>query len=225
MVLGGSWGSTLALAYAVRFPSRVSELVLFGVTTGRREEFDWLFRDGLRRFFPKAWERRLQGVPPADRDGDVDIVESYHRQLNQPDPGVRERAARDWCMWESATPDWPPTQRLAPRFRDPVFAVAYARVVTHYVRHDAWLGVDGVLADVGKLVEIPTVLIAGRFDFQAPLATAWDLHHRLPNSELVVVTDAGHAAHAPGLTRELVRATDRLGIPGLPRPDGGNLRA
>jgi proline iminopeptidase len=182
LVLGGSWGSALALAYAERFPTRVTELILVGVTTGRREDFDWLFRDGLGAFFPEEWERRRSVVPVADREGD--IVEAYCRLMQDPDPAIRERAAFAWCLWESATPDWPPVSGLAPRFRDPSFAIAYARL--------SW------------------VLVNGRFDFQAPLAGAWTLHRLWPRSELVVVNDAGHAASNPGITAELIRATDRF---------------
>jgi len=208
LVLGGSWGSALALAYAERFPNRVRALVLFGVTTGRREEFDWLFRDGLRRFFPEEWERRRSALPMNERDGD--IVEAYHRLLQHPDPAVREHAALAWCRWESATPDWPPTSELAPRFRDLPFAIAYARIVTHYVRHDAWLGDGRVVRDLAVLADTPAVLICGRFDFQAPLATAWELHRRWPRSELVIVENAGHAASNAGIAEQLIRATDRL---------------
>ena len=208
LMLGGSWGSALALAYAEQFPTRVTALILFGVGTGRREEFDWLFRDGLAAFFPEAWEHRRSALPVAGRDGD--IVEAYCRLLQDPDPATRERAALAWCMWESATPDWPPTPGLAPRFRDPSFAMAFARLVTHYVRHDAWLGDGRVLRDVGRLASIPGVLVHGRFDFQAPIATAWNLHRLWPSSELVVVNDAGHAASNLGITKELIRATDRF---------------
>ena len=208
LVLGGSWGSALALAYAERFPNHVTELILFGVTTGRREEFDWLFRDGLRLFFPEEWEDRRRALPVADRDGDV--VEAYGRLLSDPDPTVRQRAAHAWCLWESATPDWPPAPGLAARFSDPSFAMAYARIVTHYVRHDAWLGDGRVWRDVDRLADIPSVLVNGRFDFQAPIATAWELHHRWPRSELIVVNRAGHAASHPGITQELIRATGRF---------------
>jgi proline iminopeptidase len=208
LVVGGSWGSALALAYAERFPSHVAELILFGVTTGRREEFDWLFRDGLRLFFPDEWERRRAALPAGERDGDP--VEAYGRLLDHPDPALREQAALAWCRWESATPDWPPVSGLAPRFRDLRFAVAYARIVTHYVRHDGWLGDGRVLRDLHRLAEIPAVLINGRFDFQAPLAIAWELHRRWPRSELVVVNDAGHAASSAAISEQLIRATDRF---------------
>lgn len=111
LVLGGSWGSTLALAYAETHPECVTEMILFGVTTGQRSEFDWLFRGGLARLFPQQWERLLSWLPREDRDGD--IVEAYRRWLNSPDPAICEQAALEWCMWESATPEWPPSSGLA----------------------------------------------------------------------------------------------------------------
>jgi proline iminopeptidase len=140
----------------------------------------------------------------------LDIVEAYHRLLSDPDPTVRRDAAVHWCVWESATPRWPPTSGLAPRFADPSFAMAFARIVTHYVRHDAWLGGGRVLRELDVLRGIPTVLINGRFDFQAPVSTAWDLHRRLPGSRLIVVDDAGHAAEGSGVAEAIVQATDEI---------------
>jgi proline iminopeptidase len=206
LVLGGSWGSGLALAYAERFPDRVTELVLFGVTTGRREEFDWLFRDGLARVFPEAWELRREAIAHGERAGDV--VEAYARLLHDRDATVRARAAHAWCLWESATLEWPPNPELAPRFRDPAYALAFARIVTHYVRHDAWLGDGRVVRDIYRLANTPAVLINGRYDLQAPLATAWELHRLWPRSELVVIDGAGHSASDSRLTDAIVAATD-----------------
>src|SRR5262249_15486383 len=123
---------------------------------------------------------------------------------------VRQDAARAWCLWESATPEWPPRTDLAPRFHDPSFALAFARIVTHYVRHDGWLGDGRVLRDLHRLAKTPPVLIHRRFDFQAPLAIAWEVHRRLPGSELVVIDDAGHAASSRGIGEAIVRATDRF---------------
>lgn len=207
LVLGGSWGSTLALAYADAHPDRVSELVLWGVTTGRRSEADWLFREGLAPLFPAQWERRSDAVPPGERDGDV--VAAYARMLQDPDPDVRAQAAHEWCTWESATPDWPPTTGLASRYRDPAFALAFARLVTHYVSNDLFLEDGSLLRHADRLTDIPGTLVNGRFDLQAPLGNAWALKRVWPRAELVVVDDAGHAGDAPGMERELVRATDR----------------
>ncbi len=208
LVTGGSWGSALALAYGERHPSRVTGMVLWGVNSARRSEFDWLFRGGVRAFFPDPWERLLDAVPDELRD--LDIVEAYGRMLFDRDPEVRTRAAYEWCLWESATPSWPPTSDLDERFEDPGFALAFARLVTHYVRHDAWLAEDQLLRGLGVLDRLPAVLIQGRFDFQAPLGSAWAVHRAWPGSELVVVDDAGHGAGAPGIEREIVRATDRF---------------
>ncbi|MEX2247287.1 MAG: prolyl aminopeptidase [Dehalococcoidia bacterium] len=208
LVLGGSWGSTLALAYAEAYPHRVTGMIVFGVTTGRQREFDWLFRGGVAVLFPAEWDRLLAALPVDERDSD--IVEAYHRLLNDPDPAVRLRAAEAWCMWESATPAWPPTTGLAERFTDPAYALAFARIVTHYVRHNAWLEDGLLLSGAGVLADIPGTLVSGRFDLQAPIANAWELHRVWPRAELVIVDDAGHAASAPAITRELVRATGRF---------------
>ena len=204
LVFGGSWGCTLALAYAEAHPERVSGMVLFGVTTGRHVEFDWTFRGGLGLFFPQQWDRLLASATNAD-----DVVDAYHDMLNDPDPAVRGHAASEWCLWESATPAWPPAEGLAKRFEDPDFALAFARIVTHYVRHNAWLEDGVVLRNAGVLADTAGVLINGRFDFQAPIANAWELKRAWPRAELVIVHDAGHSGSA-SLDNELVRATDRF---------------
>ncbi len=206
LVLGGSWGSTLALAYAERYPKQVSEMILFGVTTGRHSEMDWLFRGGVAIFFPEQWEQLCAALPESERDGD--IVEAYSRRLNDPDPSMRQQAADAWCLWESATPDWPPKTGLAARFTDPVFALAFARIVTHYISHNAWLEDGSLMRGIGALAGIPGILVNGRFDFQAPIANAWLLHHAWPDTELVIVEDAGHGG-GPGVSQALVAATDR----------------
>lgn len=208
LVFGGSWGSTLSLAYAEQHPERVTEIVLFGVTTGRHAEFDWLFRGGVAIFFPEQWDKLRAALPAAERDGD--IVEAYHRLLMDPDPAIHQRAAEAWCLWESATPAWPPSPGLAGRFTDPAYALAFARIVTHYVRHNGFLEDGSLLRGAGVLANIPGILVNGRFDFQAPIANAWELRRVWPRAELVIVDDAGHSADNPHLTDELIRATDRF---------------
>jgi proline iminopeptidase len=205
MVLGGSWGSTLALAYAEGDPERVTEMILFGITTGRRAEFDWLFRGGLSIFFPDEWERLRRSVPAVDRGRD--LVDVYYRLLHDADDEIRRRAAEAWCLWESATPSWPPTGGLAARFRDPAYAMAFARIVTHYVKHYAWIEDGRLLRDAARLRGIPGVLVHGRFDFQAPLANAWELKQAWPEAKLVIVDNAGHAPNHAGMTHALVEAT------------------
>jgi proline iminopeptidase len=210
LVLGGSWGSTLALAYAQRHPHRVTEIILFGVTTGRRKEFDWWFRGGAAILFPQQWQRLCEAIPTAQRGGDV--VEAYGRLLNNPDPAIRQRAAGEWCRWESATLAWPPAHTLWLRYHDPAFALAFARIVTHYVRHNAWLDDAGALSDRDFLADVPGIMINGRFDLQAPIGWAWDLKQVWPRAELVIVDDAGHDASNASMTRELIRATKHFRI-------------
>jgi len=210
LVLGGSWGSVLALAYAEQNRDRVTELVLFGVSTGRRNEFDWLFRGGVGVLFPQQFERLRDALPAAERD--ADIVESYHRLLHDPDTAIREHAALAWCTWESATPAWPPTQGLSPRFSDPRFRMAFARLVTHYVRHDAWLEDGSLLRGAAALTDIPGIIVDGRFDFQAPIGWAWDLKRAWPRAKLIIVDDAGHDASNAAITKELLRATEQFKI-------------
>jgi proline iminopeptidase len=208
LVTGGSWGSALGLAYAERHPDPVTGMVLWGVASARRSEFDWLFRGGVGAFFAEQWARLLNAVPNELRD--VDVVEAYSHLLFDPDAEVRTRAAYEWCLWESATPSWPPIAGLDERVEDPAFALAFARLVTHYVRHDAWFEEDELLRGIGALDGIAAVLVQGRFDFQSPLGSAWAVHRAWPSSELVVVDDAGHDAGAPGIEQEIVRATDRF---------------
>jgi proline iminopeptidase len=208
LVLGGSWGSVLALAYAEQFPKRASELILFGVATGRRKEFDWLFRGGISILFPEQWEQLRASVLAAKRDADV--VDCVYRLLHDRDPDVRRQGALAWCTWESATPAWPPTHGLSSRFKDPDFAMCFARIVTHYVRNDAWIEDGSLLRNANSLAAIPGTIINGRFDFQSPLAWAWDLNKAWPRAKLVIVDDAGHDASNAGITGELIRATDQF---------------
>ena len=208
LLLGGSWGSTLSLAYAETHPERVSQIVLWGITTGRRAEADRWFRGGVAPLFPVQWAALRDGVPPNERQGD--IVEAYARMLNDPDPEVRRRAALAWCTWESATTDWPPTGALNARYEDPAFALAFARLVTHYVAHDFFLEDGILLRDAHLLEDIPGVLVHGRQDLMAPIANARELTRAWPRADLVVVDDAGHAGNERGIEEQLVLATDRF---------------
>ncbi len=207
LVWGGSWGSVLALAYAVTHPDRVSEMVLVAVGTGRHKELDWLFRGGLSILFPEQWERLRSFVPSAEQG--KEIVDAYSRMLHDPDPEVCRQAATEWCLWESATLDWPPKQGLGARFTEPTFALAFARLVTHYVRHNLWLEEQGLLPRAGRLADIPGVLVNGRFDFQSPIGNAWELSRAWKKAELVIVDDAGHSSGGR-MTEELMGAIDRF---------------
>ena len=207
LILGGSWGSTLALAYAETHPQSVTEIILFGVTTGRHREFDWLFRGGVSVFFPEEWNRLLNWLPTEERDSDT--VAAYKRWLHHPDVAVCHEAAFEWCTWESATLEWPPSTGLAERFHDPLYRLAFARIVTHYASHNAWLEDETLLRNSQKLADIPGVLINGRFDFQSPISNAWHLKRVWDLADLRVVPNSGHRADEH-ISEELVRATSRF---------------
>jgi proline iminopeptidase len=206
LVLGASWGSALGLAYAERHPSRVSELVLFSVTTGTRRELDWIVRDA-GRFFPAEWERFRAGVPEGERDGD--LVAAYSRLLEDADPAVRAQAAADWCAWEDRHVRTLPGQPPDPRYADPVFRACFARLVTHYWRHAVWLEEGELLRNIDRLGGIPGVLVHGRMDLSSPVDVPWRLARAWPGSELVIVDDEGHTG-GPGRTAAVIGATDRF---------------
>jgi proline iminopeptidase len=207
LLFGGSWGCTLGLAYAERYPHRVMELVLFGVTMTRRSEIDWLY-GGVAPLFPEQWARFRAGVAAVERDND--LVEAYHRLLQNPDPAIHMRAARDWCDWEAALLSVDPEFKPDPRRSEPAFQLAYARIVTHYFRHEAWLEDGILLRQADLLAGIPGIMVQGRLDLGAPLVTAWELARAWPDGELVIVHNAGHATSDPGMSEALVAATDRF---------------
>jgi proline iminopeptidase len=190
LLFGGSWGSTLILAYAERHPQRVSAIVIPSVTTTRRSETDWLYR-GVGRFFPEAWERFRAGVPEADRDGD--LVAAYARLMEDPDPQVRARAANAWFAWEDAVISLEPNGKPnAYSDRPPAALLAFVRICAHYFANGAWLAEGALLRDAGHLAGIPGVLIHGRHDLGCPLDTAWALARAWPDAELVAINDSGH---------------------------------
>jgi len=207
LLLGGSWGSTLALAYAERHPDRVTEMVLSGIATTTPWEIDWITR-GIGAFFPDAWARFHDGVPETQRSGS--LVEDYHRLLLDPDPAIHEKAARDWCDWEASIVALHAGDEPNPRYEQPTFRLAYARLVTHYWRHHGWLEDGILLRDAHKLARIPGILIHGRLDLCNPLVTPWRLAQHWPGSELVIVDDAGHDAGHRAMSESIVAATDRF---------------
>ncbi|MET9835141.1 prolyl aminopeptidase [Streptomyces sp. NPDC006385] len=205
LVWGVSWGSVLGLRYAQTRPGVVSELVLTGVATGSNAEVALLTR-GLGRIFPEAFERFVGELPAGERDGD--LAAAYNRLLQLPDPELRERAARAWTDWETATIPAPP--RSVERFEDPVFRMGFARTVTHYWGNDHFLEEDGaVLRGAHLLKGIPGTLVQGSLDFGNLLGVVWRLHHAWPGSELVIVDDAGHGPGTQGMTEALIAATDK----------------
>jgi proline iminopeptidase len=190
LIFGGSWGATLTLAYAERHPDRVSEILLVDVTTSRRYELDWLYR-GVGRFFPEEWERFRDGVPEAERGGD--LLAAYSRLLESPDPMVRRQAAVAWSAWEDAVLSLEPAGAPHPfSDRPPEAVMALVRICAHYFSHAAWLEEGELLANAGRLAGIPGVLVHGRLDLSGPVDTAWALAKAWPNAELFVLNDSGH---------------------------------
>ncbi|WP_028937192.1 prolyl aminopeptidase [Pseudonocardia spinosispora] len=211
MVFGGSWGSTLALAYAEAHPARVTEMVLRGIFTLRRWELDWYYGGLAQALFPDRWADFLAPLPAHVHDaGSEVIIEEYHRLLHDPDPTVAEKAAVRWSQWEGSTITLLPKASVIDSFTDSWFALAFARIENHYMRHAGFFDEGSLIRDAHLLTGIPSVIVAGRYDIATPMRTAWDLHRAWPGSELVVVEGAGHAFNEPGVQDALIAATDRF---------------
>lgn len=208
LVFGGSWGSTLALAYAQTHPAAVSELVLRGIFLLRKVELDWFYQFGAGQLFPEQWERYLEPIPPTERG---DMLGAYHRRLLSDDSTVRLAAARAWSIWEGATSSLWPNPAREEQYGSPEFALAFARIEAHYFVNKGFLTSESQLLDgVERIRAIPAVIVQGRYDVVCPMTTAWELHRRWPEADFRVVGDAGHSAYEPGITAELVAATDRF---------------
>jgi proline iminopeptidase len=207
LVFGGSWGSTLALAYAQTHPERVSALVLRGIFLCRDDEIRWFYQEGASRIFPDYWADFVAPVAPGDRH---DMLGAYHRLLTGTDDIARMAAAKAWSTWEGRTATLLPNTSVVNHFSDPHVALSLARIECHYFVHQAFLRPGQLLEDAARLAGIPTVIVHGRYDVICPLENAWALHRALPGSELVIVPDAGHAASEPGIRSALVEATDHF---------------
>lgn len=208
-VFGGSWGSTLALAYAQTHPQRVSELVLRGIFTLRRAELEWFYEGGAAALFPDLWEDYLAPVPEAERRHGR-LIEAYHRLLTDPDPAVHGPAAVAWTTWEASTITLLRRPELVAQMRRAERATAFARIENHYFMHRGWFEEGQLIANAHLLRDIPGVIVQGRYDACTPPITAWDLHRAWPEAELVIVPDAGHAFDEPGILDALVTATDQF---------------
>ncbi|MGW1180379.1 prolyl aminopeptidase [Streptomyces drozdowiczii] len=209
LLYGGSWGSTLILAYAERHPERVTEIVIPAVTTTRRSETDWLYR-GAGRFFPEAWDRFRAGVPEAASDATPDVLAAYARRTTDPDPEVRARATAGWCAWEDAVLSQEAYTGPPPYSGRPGRAQrALVRICAHYFSRGAWLEEGQLIRDAGRLAGIPGVLVHGRLDMGGPLGTAWELAKAWPDAELTVIEDAGHLGGA-ATSRAVLAALDRF---------------
>jgi len=205
-VLGGSWGSTLALAYAETHPERVSELILRSVFLLRQAELKWFYQDGASWIFPDAWEAYLKPIPEIERH---DMITAYHKRLTGADDAVLRACARAWSVWESTCLSLLPNAERVAQAADDRFAYAFARIENHYFINRGFFSTDGeLLARAQRLKDIPGVIVQGRYDVVTPLRSAWDLHKMWPTARLDIVPDAGHTGTEAGLAAALINATD-----------------
>ena len=205
-VFGGSWGATLALAYAEAHPGRVTELLLRGIFMLRRWELEWFYQEGASRLFPDAWENYLEAIPEVERG---DLISAYNRRLTSADEATRLAAARAWSVWEASTSLLLPDEAFIDGHRDAHFALSFARIESHYFVHGGFFDVeDQLLRDAHRLHGIPGVIVHGRYDVVCPLQNAWDLHKAWPESRLVISPSAGHSAFEAENAAALVEATD-----------------
>jgi len=205
LVFGGSWGSTLALAYAQTYPEAVSELVLRGIYTLTRAELSWYYQFGVSEMFPDKWERFQAPIPPEERH---DMMAAYRRRLTGDDRAVQLEAAKAWSLWEGETITLLPEPATSGKFGQDDFALAFARIENHFFVHSGWLEEGQLVRDAYKLADIPGVIIHGRYDMPCPLRHAWELHKAWPQAEFHIVEGAGHAFSEPGILDRLIAATD-----------------
>lgn len=207
-VFGGSWGSTLALAYAQTHPERVRQLVLRGIFLCRPKEIRWFYQEGASAIFPDVWEEYLKVIPESERG---DMVSAYYRRLTGDDEAVKLAAARAWSIWEGSTSKLFFDYSMIEKFADPEFAMAFARIECHYFMNNAFFPTDNYLIEnVGKIRHLPAVIVQGRYDVVCPMMSAWELHRAWPEADFHVTPDAGHSAMEAGNISALVEATDRF---------------
>jgi proline iminopeptidase len=210
LVFGGSWGSTLALAYAETHPRRVTELVLRGIFLLRRWELEWFYQNagGAAALFPDLWERYVAPIPTAERG---DMMNAYYKRLTSDDPKVLKTAAVAWSVWEGATSFLHLNPEYVDKFQEDEYAAAFARIECHYFVNGGFMRTDNQLIEkVGSIRKIPAVIVQGRYDVICPIRSAWDLHKAWPEADLRIVPDAGHSAFERGNLHELISATDRF---------------
>jgi len=206
-VFGGSWGSTLSLAYAITHPDRVKHLILRGIFLLRKKEIDWFYQEGCSKIFPDLWEQYLLPIRPADRR---DMVAAYYQQLTSSDLSIRTKAARHWSVWEGSTSKLIPDPGVIDHFNEDEFALAFARIECHYFINKGFFPEDNFLLNqCEKIKHIPTVIVQGRYDVVCPAESAWDLHRALPDSKIYLIADAGHSMSEKGIAEKLVEYTNR----------------
>lgn len=210
LVFGGSWGSTLALAYAQSHPERVTHLVLRGIFLLRRWELEWFYQNpnGAAALYPDLWEHYIEPIPPEERG---DMMGAYYRRLTSQDPAELSRAAKAWALWEAATSFLRRNSLYTAKLGQDTHSEAFSRIECHYFVNGGFLATPNQLIDnVGRIRHIPAVIVQGRYDIVCPMKSAWELHRAWPEADLHIVADAGHSAFEPGNTHELIRATDRF---------------
>lgn len=204
-VFGGSWGSTLALAYSQTHPECVTELVLRGIFMLRKKEIQWFYQKGASELFPDLWQHYLEPIPKGERD---DLIGAYYKRLTSDDPKVRLQAAKAWSIWEASTSFLMPNDKITATFGADDLALSLARIECHYFVNDGFMEENQLIRNVGKIRNIPGVIVQGRYDIVCPSISAWELAQAWPEADLRIVPDAGHAAFEPGNIHELVMATD-----------------
>jgi proline iminopeptidase len=207
-VFGGSWGSTLALAYAETHPDRVSELIVRGIYTTTNAELDWYYQYGVSEMFPDKWERFVAPIDPSERSN---FISAYRKLLTSSDKSLQLRAAKAWSLWEGETITLMPHEEYSATFAEDEFAIAFARIENHYFFHKCWLEDGQLLRDAHKLRGIPGSIIHGRYDMPCPARYAWELHKAWPDAEFHLIEGAGHAFSEPGILDQLICATDKFG--------------
>jgi proline iminopeptidase len=206
-VFGGSWGSTLALAYAQTHSERVTEIVLRGIFMLRKKEIDWFYQYGASELFPDRWQHFLAPVPKSERG---DMLNAYYRRLTSDDDEQRMAAARAWSTWEGSTSTLLPDEAMAAEFGADDIAAALARIECHYFVNNGFLSDNQLIDNIGRIRHIPGVIVQGRYDVVCPAVSAWELSRAWPEADLRIVADAGHSAFEPGNTHELIMATDKF---------------
>lgn len=207
LVFGGSWGSTLALAYAQKYPHHTFGLILRGIFTMRSAEMHWYFQEGASWIYPDLWEDFLAPIAPEERH---DLITAYRKRLTDPDEAQALRCARAWSQWEGQTIRLLPDATNKAQFGEETFAIAFARLENHYFSHAGWFEDGQLLRDVHRIRSIPGVIVQGRYDLASPMRTAWELHRLWPEAQFHVVDDAGHAYNEPGILHRLIEATDQF---------------
>ncbi|MEG4205393.1 prolyl aminopeptidase [Microcoleus sp. Pol7_A1] len=208
VVFGGSWGSTLSLAYSQTHPDRCKGLILRGIFMLRKKEIRWFYQEGASYIFPDAWEEYVKPIPINERD---DLLTAYYQRLTSPDDQIRLEAARAWSIWEGSTSRLFPDLDLKQRFGIDAFAEAFARIECHYFINKGFIDPeDKLLLNIDRIRKIPAVIVQGRYDVVCPMMSAWELHRAWPEAEFIVVADAGHSMSEPGIRTCLMEATDKF---------------